>query len=116
MRMLFYIIKSKEMNEMNFFTRQTAQGTEYWDTKEKRIRFVPTGQDLGFEVTKEPKSMSKEGSKHVKGEGKITDLNSMNADQLLAYAEDNNIEVPGNMKKEDTIRKHIEESLTAAKE
>jgi hypothetical protein len=101
------------MNEMNVETRKTAQGTEYWDTKKKRIRFVPAGQEPDFDVTKNPKSMVKEGSKPVEVEGKVTDLNSMDADQLLAYAKDNDIEVPGNMKKEDTIRKHIEELLAA---
>ncbi|WP_158413483.1 hypothetical protein [Gracilibacillus boraciitolerans] len=38
----------------------------------------------------------------------------LNKEQLLAFAEENNIEIPGNMSKEDTIRKHIQEELTAA--
>jgi hypothetical protein len=98
---------------MNIEIRKTAQGTEYWDTKEKKIRFVPVGQEPGFEVTKEPKSMLKQSLKPVEVEGKVTDLNAMNTEQLLAYAKDNDIEVPGNMKKEETIRNHIAEQLSA---
>jgi hypothetical protein len=99
---------------MNVEVRKSAQGTEYWDTKEKKVRFVPAGQEPGFEVEKERKS--KEGLKPVEVEGKVTDLNSLNAEQLLAYAKDNDIEVPGNMKKEETIRNHIADQLTAADE
>jgi hypothetical protein len=100
------------MNEMNVEVRKSAQGTEYWDTKAKKVRFVPAGKKPGFEVEKERKS--KEGLKPVEVEGEVTDLNSLNAEQLLAYAKDNDIEVPGNMKKEETIRNHIAEQINAA--
>lgn len=101
---------------MNVEMRKTAQGTEYWDTKEKKIRFVPAGKELGFEVTKEPKSMLPE--KEAKQEDNETeiDLDSLNAGQLKDFAKQNDIELPGNMKKKETIRAHILESLTAADE
>jgi hypothetical protein len=99
---------------MNVKTRQTAQGIEYWDTKEKKVRLVPAGKEPGFEVTKDPKSMVKEEEKR----DTETDINldKMNAEQLLTFAKDNDIEVPGNMKKEETIRNHIAEQLNAADE
>jgi hypothetical protein len=104
------------MKEMNVEMRKTAQGTEYWDTKEKKIRFVPVGKKPGFEVTKEPKSMlTEKESKQEDNETEI-DLDSMNADQLKDFAKQNDIEVPGNMKKEETIRAHILVSLNAADE
>jgi hypothetical protein len=99
---------------MNVEVRKSAQGTEYWDTKAKKVRFVPAGKEPGFEVEKERKS--KEGLKPVEVEGEVTDLNSLNAEQLLAYAKDNDIDVPGNMKKEETIRNHIAEQVNAADE
>ncbi|TYS14284.1 hypothetical protein FZC78_19210 [Rossellomorea vietnamensis] len=98
---------------MNVETRKTAQGTEYWDSKEKRVRFVPAGKEPDFEVAENPKSMVKEEKQDTETD---IDLDKMDADQLLAFAEQNDIEVPGNMKKAETIRNHIEESLTAAEE
>ncbi|MGM0863387.1 MAG: hypothetical protein ACQEWF_01770 [Bacillota bacterium] len=95
---------------MNVEMRKTSQGTEYWDTEEKKIRFVPAGKKGGFEVTKDPKSMLKEEGHNPKLERPDESFGSMNAEQLLGYVKDNNFEVPGNMKKGETIRKHIEVS------
>ncbi|MGD6964520.1 hypothetical protein ACQCVB_20155 [Fictibacillus phosphorivorans] len=101
---------------MKVQTRVTAQGTEYWDAKEKRVRFVPTGEKPDFEVTEDPKSMVM-GVDVAKGTDQTVvneiNLDEMDADQLLKFAKDNNIDVPGNMKKEDTIRNHISEELNA---
>jgi hypothetical protein len=109
---------------MNVEVRKSAQGTEYWDTEAKKIRFVQAGKEPGFEVTKEPKSMVG-GVDLANGKDMTTvngvpvdneteiDLNSMNADQLKDFAKQNDIEVPGNMKKAETIRAHIKESLAA---
>ncbi|WP_341356655.1 hypothetical protein [Rossellomorea sp. y25] len=101
---------------MNIEMRKTAQGTEYWDTEAKKIRFVPAGKKPGFEVTKEPKSMLSEKKEMQEDNKTEVDLDSMNADQLKDFAKQNDIEVPGNMKKEETIRAHILETLTAADE
>jgi hypothetical protein len=98
------------MKEMNVEMRKTAQGTEYWDTEAKKIRFVPAGKKPGFEVTKDPKSMVEEEKQDSETD---IDLDKMNAEQLLAFAKQNDIEVPGNMKKEVTIRNHIAEQLNA---
>ncbi|GGE58513.1 hypothetical protein [Priestia taiwanensis] len=85
--------------------RKTASGTEYWDTKEKRTLFVATGDEEDFEVTVNLKNMLEdEGSADTSTD---IDLDAMNAEQLLAFAKQNNIDVPGNMKKEETIRNHI---------
>ncbi len=78
--------------------RETLNGnTEYWDTKEKRIV-------IG-------------GSPKEKEEAVCTTadikLDDMDVDQLLSFAGQNNIDVPGNMKKEETIRNHIAEQLAA---
>ncbi|WP_179861965.1 hypothetical protein [Bacillus wiedmannii] len=39
--------------------RKTVSGIEYWDAKEKRIRFVPIEEEPGFEVTENPENLSK---------------------------------------------------------
>ncbi|USK91506.1 hypothetical protein [Rossellomorea marisflavi] len=106
---------------MNVEVRNTAQGTEYWDTKEKKIRFVSVGKEPDFEVTKDPKSMlvadgkliAEAVKKKIGGtkEEFLRYLETMNAEQLLAFAKDNDIEIPGNMKKEETVRNHIAEKL-----
>lgn len=105
-------------------TRTTISGTEYWDVKNKKVLVVPQGQEPPFEVTKNPKSMIYDvdfakGKDKTVIDGKVVDnqldinLDEMKVEQLLKYAKENNIEVPGNMKKEDTIRKRIEEALKA---
>jgi argonaute-like protein implicated in RNA metabolism and viral defense len=119
---------------MNVQTRVTAQGTEYWDAKEKRVRFVPAGSEPDFEVTKNPKSMVMgvdlaKGTDQTVIQKKVDDkvlstkviineleidLDEMDAEQLKDFASQNNIKVPGNMKNDDTIRNHIAESLTPA--
>ncbi|MBY7111389.1 hypothetical protein ILT06_10750 [Bacillus sp. 17RED48] len=98
--------------------RKTISGTEYWDNKEKRSLFVPTGEEPGFEVTVNPESMIiKHADNKVVGVEVIdTDteinLDDMNAEELLSFAKENDIEVPGKLKKEETIRNHIVEQLT----
>lgn len=100
-------------------TRKTAQGTEYWDNVEKRSLFVPAGKDPKFKVTTKYDSLviKSAGSKTL--DVKVNtdpDLDNMNAKQLKAFAADNDIDIPGNMSKEETIRNHIAESLTADNE
>lgn len=101
-------------------TRNTAAGTEYWDNKAKKVLFVPKGKEPNFEVTVDPKSMvgDDEGLnlKVTIPDETYPSLDEMNAEQLLAFAKENNIDVPGNMSKEETIRKHIIEALNAADE
>ncbi|WP_103652643.1 hypothetical protein [Bacillus thuringiensis] len=98
--------------------RKTISGTEYWDNKEKRSLFVPNGEKPGFEVTVNPESMIiKHADNKVVGVEVIdTDteinLNDMNAEELLSFAKENDIEVPGKLKKEETIRNYIVEQLT----
>ncbi|MBQ6447248.1 MAG: hypothetical protein IJJ10_07280 [Bacillus sp. (in: Bacteria)] len=105
-------------------TRKTISGTEYWDAQNKKVLVVPHGQEPPFEVTENPKSMIlgvdiAKGKDKTTIDGKVVDnhqdinLDEMKVEQLLEYAKENNIEVPGNMKKEETIRKHIEEALKA---
>lgn len=80
--------------------RKTLTGQfEYWDTEKKLV--VIGGADLAKETT-EP----------IDTETDIN-LDDMNVEQLLAFAEQNNIDVPGNMKKVETIRNHIAEELAA---
>lgn len=82
--------------------RKTLTGNEYWDSKNKKTIFVPKGKEPDFEIE----------STEVDTEKDIT-LDNMNAEQLLSFAEQNGIDVPGNMKKEETIRKYIAEQLAA---
>ncbi|MFD2628738.1 hypothetical protein [Oceanobacillus kapialis] len=100
---------------MKVEVRKTAQGTEYWDTEEKRTLFVPAGKKPSFEVTNEPKSMVGNEAATVDNDKGI-DLANLNKEELLAFAKDHNITIPGNVSKEDKIREIIETSLTAAEE
>ncbi|WP_342432623.1 hypothetical protein [Neobacillus sp. FSL H8-0543] len=108
-------------------TRKTAAGTEYWDNVEKRVIFVPTNKEPDFEVTVYPMSMLlgvdlANGPDKTAVNGQVVDSNTdidldvMNKEQLLVFAKQNDIDIPGNMKKVDTIRNHIAEILTAVDE
>ncbi|PAW40204.1 hypothetical protein CKQ70_10980 [Bacillus toyonensis] len=98
--------------------RKTISGTEYWDNEKKKSLFVPTGEVPDFEVTVNPESMIiKHADNKVVGVEVIdtdTELNldDMNAEELLSFAKENDIEVPSKLKKEETIRNHIVEQLT----
>ena len=101
-------------------TRKTVTGIEYWDAKNKKVIVVPDGQNPPFEVVENPKSMKYNEDGFNPGitivDETIPNLDEMDADQLLAYAKENNIDIPGNMKKADTIRDHIKEEQDKATE
>ncbi|MED0936445.1 hypothetical protein P4T37_06910 [Bacillus mobilis] len=98
--------------------RKTISGTEYWDNEKKKSLFVPYNVDPEFLVTVNPESMlSKQADYKVVGEEVIDidaeiNLDDMNAEELLSFAKDNDIDVPAKLKKEETIRNHIVERLT----
>lgn len=106
---------------MRVLMRKTLTGNEYWDTEEKKTLFVPIGKDPDFEVTVNPTSMIGEATHEtgtkvaeaLKSVGDGIDLDDLDTEQLLAIAEQSGIDVPGNMKKEDTIRNYINDALTA---
>ncbi|MEM5623725.1 Rho termination factor N-terminal domain-containing protein [Bacillus thuringiensis] len=87
--------------------RKTISGTEYWDNEEKRSLFVPTGQEPGFEVTVNPKSMilgmdlASEPDRTVVSEVPV--LSNMTVKELREYAAELNIEIPSDMKKKEDI-------------
>ena len=93
--------------------RTTANGTEYWDNEVKKVLFVPTGEKPSFDVTESPTTMLHKGETVKPLEEPVFSLEGMTATQLREYAEENNIEVPGNLKKVDAIRDYIEEQLAA---
>lgn len=104
---------------MNIETRRTAAGTEYWDTVNKKIRFVPSGKEPDFEVAKNPityvtnAKQAKERDQAVTTETKSFD--ELNGNELLSFASKHNIDVPGTMKKAETIRAHILSELDQRK-
>ncbi|MED2983875.1 hypothetical protein P4311_21030 [Bacillus thuringiensis] len=106
-------------------TRKTISGTEYWDNKEKRSLFVPTGEEPEFEVTVNPESMIggidfASGKDFSAIDGKVLDyeinLDDMNAEEILSFAKENDIDVPAKLKKVETIRNYIVEHLTNGSE
>ncbi|MEH7218741.1 MULTISPECIES: hypothetical protein [Bacillus cereus group] len=84
--------------------RKTISGTEYWDSEEKRSLFVPLGQELATG------GLLDKGHKAQVVGGEIN-LDDMNAEELLSFAKDNDIDVSAKLKKEETIRNHIVEQL-----
>ncbi|MGH1142128.1 hypothetical protein [Bacillus pseudomycoides] len=86
--------------------RKTISGTEYWDSKEKRILFVPIGEEPGFEVTVNPESMimgvdiSNELDKTVVNN---SFLSNFTVKQLREYADEQGIEIPDDVKKKEDI-------------
>lgn len=110
---------------MKVLIRRTVSGTEYWDTEAKKTLFVPTGEKPNFEITVNPESMIggvdlATGKDKTVVNGKVVEPKTvinpkeMDIEQLISFGEENGIVVPGNMKKEDTIRNFIIEELNAA--
>jgi hypothetical protein len=92
---------------MKVQTRVTAQGTEYWDAKEKKVLFVPAGEEPDFEVTKNPKRMVlAKGSDHSSADDKdVINFSKMTVPQLKEFAAVQEIEIPSDInKKEDIIK------------
>ncbi|KYG92443.1 hypothetical protein A0U40_05320 [[Bacillus] sp. KCTC 13219] len=93
-------------------TRKTRNGTEYWDAKEKRVRFVPEGNTPNFEVTDNPPSMLM-GVDLTTGkditvvnelpDGPITQFSNMTIKELREYAKENKIVIPTTLKKQEEI-------------
>ncbi|USK41364.1 hypothetical protein LIS77_06595 [Cytobacillus firmus] len=98
--------------------RKTAQGTEYWDTEEKKTLFMPAGQEPNFDVTVNPDSMvqgvdmdkgkEKEGKPYGVNDGEQDyQLDEMTIKELKALAAKSNIEVPKDVTKRDDIAQYI---------
>lgn len=117
--------------------RKTSAGQEYWDKELKKVVFYPTGQSpddetihtegmVGQYAANGEVAKSIEVKLHL-GEKidsieqqELSDkdiqeptIDEMDIDGLRAYAEENSIDIPGNMKKLETIRQHIIEELNA---
>ncbi|ANC19616.1 phage protein [Bacillus cereus] len=87
--------------------RKTISGTEYWNSKEKRSLFVPTGEVPGFKVTENPESMIigvdlTSGSDTIVV-SEVPVLNNMTVKQLREYADELGIEIPADVKKKEDI-------------
>lgn len=85
--------------------RKTISGTEYWDTKEKRSLFVPTGEEPGFEVTKNPKSMIAKFADDKVIDVNVSELDDMTVKELRDHAASINVEIPADVKKKEDIIK-----------
>lgn len=85
--------------------RKTISGTEYWDNKEKRSLFVPTGEEPGFEVTVNPKSMIAKFADDKVIDVKVTELDDMTVKELRDHAASINVEIPADVKKKEDIIK-----------
>ncbi|BAR81205.1 phage protein [Bacillus thuringiensis serovar tolworthi] len=83
--------------------RKTISGTEYWDNKEKRSLFVPTGEEPGFEVTVNPESMILGMDISSEPDKTVTELDDMTVKELREHAASINVEIPADVKKKEDI-------------
>lgn len=110
-------------------TRKTPAGQEYWDKVSKKTVLYPhhhipesiqTDGMIGQYSTSGKTAPDEKNDKTVvppKNEGLTvveSTVDEMDIEQLRKHAEENGIEIPGNMKKLETIRQHIIEELNAA--
>jgi len=107
-------------------TRKTPQGTEYWDAKEQRVRFVPTGNTAPFEITVDPASMIM-GVDLATGTDMTVNNNIRNAKvaispeliedltvkKLRALAKEADIEIPDNITKREDIIDFLKNELAS---
>ncbi|WP_161513374.1 hypothetical protein [Bacillus thuringiensis] len=85
--------------------RKTISGTEYWDNEKKKSLFVPTGEEPGFEVTKNPKSMIAKFADDKVIDVKVIELDDMTVKELRDHATSINVEIPADVKKKEDIIK-----------
>ncbi|MDA2113025.1 hypothetical protein PDN20_28755 [Bacillus cereus] len=85
--------------------RKTISGTEYWDNEKKKSLFVPTGEEPGFEVTTNPKSMIAKFADDKVIDVKVTELDDMTVKELRDHAASINVEIPADVKKKEDIIK-----------
>lgn len=111
-------------------TRKTPAGQEYWDKVNKKTVLYPNGhkpEAVQTEGMVGQYSASGKVATLAKGEEVIVpsnkrdgltavelDVAELDIDGLREYAESKNVEIPGNMKKLETIRNHIIEELKGA--
>lgn len=82
-------------------TRETVAGTEYWDTTNQKVVFVPQGKQPTFDVTANPDSMLSSTEKTVAEP--IVTFEDMTVKELKAYAAEHQIELPSDVTKKDDI-------------
>lgn len=87
--------------------RKTVSGTEYWDTKEKRSLFVPTGEEPGFEVTVNPESMiigvDMASGSDMPVVSEVPVLSNRTVKELREYADELGVDIPSDIKKKEDI-------------
>lgn len=93
--------------------RKTISGTEYWDNKEKRSLFVPTGEEPGFGVTVNPESMILGMDLSSKPDTTVVTVpfNDMTVKQLREYADELGIEFLLILKRKKTSLNYYHEIL-----
>lgn len=91
---------------MKVEVRKTAQGTEYWDTEEKRTLFVPAGQEPDFEVAVNPASLVIV-EPDIREDGDGTNLENMTIPQLKDFAKQIEVDIPKEIKKKEDIIKYL---------
>lgn len=93
---------------MRVLIRKTLNGAEYWDNVEKRSIFVPNDVEPSFEVTENPISMlNKPDEINKVSEQSEVFIEDMTAKELRAYAAENEITIPFEIKKTEDIRKFL---------
>lgn len=93
--------------------RTTLNGTEYWDKKNKKAIFYPRGTEPAIADIQTEGMVGKWSASgkiaptEQKQKNNIVLDDATNIEQLRAFAKENNIELPANIKKEESIRKYI---------
>ncbi|MBG9840859.1 MULTISPECIES: hypothetical protein [Bacillus cereus group] len=88
--------------------RKTISGTEYWDTKEKRSLFVPTGETIAIDPVKEIMNLDLDNTplgvnRLEDSDVTVINLNDMTVKQLRDHAASINVEIPADVKKKEDI-------------
>lgn len=100
----FYYALGKEKH-MRYVSRETAHGTEYWDTEAKRTVFVPKGQVPGFEITANPYTPETRNEEldDDQQEEETSQIATMSIQAMKDYAAEHELEIPKDITKHDDI-------------
>lgn len=101
---------------MRTLIRGTATANEYWDTIEKKSISVPIGEEPGFDVVEDPKSLvnpeveprlietRKKDQDNSKDDASLNkDLSDMTVTEIKGYAKNKGLEIPGDIAKKGDL-------------
>lgn len=106
---------------MIYKSRKTSAGTEYWDTKQMKVLFVPVGVEPDFDVVERPTDYGAAVKKEratTPEDVSVTntpEFGSMTVAAMKQYASDNGLTIPSEVTRSADIAQWLTDNAGAGK-